>query len=244
MKGQEELNRNTNTYIHETISHISIIKTYATEDISNKKHILFSTNQLNFIFKQTLVYGINLLIISNIPAFTTIEKVPHLTAWIFAAMGISTIVGGLLAGLVSKRTSSLRAMRRTYLAWFLVSIPIAFTHPGWTMIIASALLGFVGGAIQVFYWEVMEAIRPKGSPTAMMGWLWTVEGTLMSIGSAFGGVISEKLSPTIALSITTACIGIGYVILALGKARLIAADRIPTDAEDLAAMKDNAPTTT
>jgi ABC-type multidrug transport system fused ATPase/permease subunit len=72
MKGQEELNRNTNTYIHETISHISIIKTYATEDISNKKHILFSTNQLNFIFKQTLVYGINLLIISNIPAFTTI----------------------------------------------------------------------------------------------------------------------------------------------------------------------------
>jgi len=112
------------------------------------------------------------------------------------------------------------------------------------MILAGALLGLLGGAIMVFYWEVMEAIRPKGSPTAMMGWLWTVEGTLMSIGSAFGGVISEKLSPTIALSITTACIGIGYVILALGKARLIAADRIPTDEEDLAAMKDNAPTTT
>jgi len=72
MKGQEELNRNTNTYIHETISHISIIKTYATEDITNIKHAIFSNNQLNFIFKQTLVYGINLLIISNIPTFTTI----------------------------------------------------------------------------------------------------------------------------------------------------------------------------
>jgi len=178
-----------------------------------------------------------------VPAFTTLEKVPYLTAWIFTAMGLSNIIGGLLAGLVSKKTSSLRAMRRTYLVWFLVSIPIAFTYPGWSMIIAGALLGLVGGAIQVFYWEVMEAIRPQGSPTAMMGWLWTVEGTLMSMGSVAGGVISEKVSPSFALAITTTSIGIGYIILGIGKKLLAPADRIPTDEEDLAAMEDNAPTT-
>jgi MFS family permease len=179
-----------------------------------------------------------------VPAFTTIEKVPHLTAWIFTAMGVANIFGGLFAGLISKKTSSLKAMRRTYGIWFFVSIPIVFTHPSWTMIIAAAALGFVGGAIQVFYWEVMEAIRPKGSPTAMMGWLWTVEGTLMSIGSAAGGVISEHRSPTIAMSITTFCIAAGYLILSAGKSRLSAADRIPTSEEDLQAMKDNSPTTT
>jgi len=178
-----------------------------------------------------------------VPAFTTIEKVPHLTAWIFTAMGIANIVGGLLAGLVSKRTSSLQAMRRTYLTWFFISIPIVFTHPNWTMIVASAFLGLIGGAIQVFYWEVMEAIRPQGSQTGMMGWLWTVEGTLMSIGSAAGGVISERQSPSFAMAITSLCIGIGYVILAFGKGLLIAADRIPTPEEDLAAMEDNSPTT-
>ena len=178
-----------------------------------------------------------------VPAFTTIEKVPHLTAWIFTAMGVANIVGGLLAGLVSKHTSSYRAMRRTYLAWFVVSIPMALTHPGWTMIIAAAFLGLVGGAIQVFYWEVMEAIRPQGSPTAMMGWLWTVEGTLMSIGSTAGGIISDKKSPTLALWITAVCIGIGYLILGIGRGRLTAADRIPTPEEDLAAMEDNSPTT-
>jgi MFS family permease len=177
-----------------------------------------------------------------IPAFTTIEKVPHLTAWIFTAMGVSNIVGGLLAGLVSKRTSSLRAMRRTYVVWFLVSIPIAFTHPGWSMVVAGAFLGLVGGAIQVFYWEVMEAIRPQGSPTAMMGWLWTVEGTLMSLGSMAGGIISDKASPTIALWITVACIGAGNLILRIGRTRLLPADRIPTTEEDLAAMEDNATT--
>ena len=178
-----------------------------------------------------------------VPAFTTIEKVPHLTAWIFTSMGLANIVGGLLAGLVSKRTSSLRAMRRTYGIWFFASIPMALSHPGWTMVIAGGLLGLLGGAIMVFYWEVMEAIRPKGSPTAMMGWLWTVEGTLMSIGSAAGGVISEHLSPTFALCITTVCIGIGYLILTAGKSRLSAADRIPTPEEDLEAMRDNSPTT-
>jgi len=177
-----------------------------------------------------------------VPAFTTIEKVPYLTAWIFTSMGVANILGGLLAGLVSKRTSSLRAMRRTYGIWFFASIPMALSYPGWSMIIAAALLGLLGGAIMVFYWEVMEAIRPKGSPTAMMGWLWTVEGTLMSIGSMAGGFISEHLSPTIALSITTVCIGIGYIILRIGNSRLLAADRIPTDEEDLEAMKDNSPT--
>ena len=177
-----------------------------------------------------------------VPAFTTIEKVPHMTAWIFAAMGVSNVIGGLLAGLVSKKTSSLKAMRRTYGVWFFVAIPMALSYPNWTMIIAGAFLGLVGGAIQVFYWEVMEAIRPQGSPTAMMGWLWSVEGTLMAIGSMAGGFISEHSSPTIALSITALCIGVGYLILALGKSRLIAADRIPTDEEDLAAMKDNANT--
>ena len=177
-----------------------------------------------------------------VPAFTTIEKVPHMTAWIFGAMGVSNVIGGLLAGLVSKKTSSLKAMRRTYGVWFLVSIPMALSYPNWTMIIAGAFLGLVGGAIQVFYWEVMEAIRPQGSPTAMMGWLWSVEGTLMAVGSMAGGFISEHSSPTIALSITALCIGAGYLILALGKSRLIAANRIPTDDEDLAAMKDNANT--
>jgi ABC-type multidrug transport system fused ATPase/permease subunit len=72
MKGYEDINKNANTYIHETISHISIIKTYATEDITNNKHTFFSNKQLHYIFKETILYGLNLLVISNIPTFTTI----------------------------------------------------------------------------------------------------------------------------------------------------------------------------
>ena len=178
-----------------------------------------------------------------VPAFATLEKVPNRTAWVFAAMGIASIAGGLIAGTLSKRTSSLSALRKTYAIWFLVSIPIAFTYPGWSMVIAGAFLGFVGGAIQVFYWEVMEAVRPKGSATSYMGLLWTVEGSVMSLGAAIGGWLCETVGAQITLSITSVCIGLGYVFLKIGKQRLIAADRIPTEEEDLLAMEDNLPTT-
>jgi len=178
-----------------------------------------------------------------VPAFATLEKVPNRTAWVFAAMGIARIAGGLIAGTLSKRTSSLSALRKTYAVWFLVSLPVAFTYPGWSMVVAGAFLGFVGGAIQVFYWEVMEAVRPKGSATSYMGLLWTVEGTVMSLGAAIGGWLCETIGAQITLSITSVCIAFGYIFLLIGKPRLIAADRIPTEEEDLLAMEDNSPTT-
>ncbi len=178
-----------------------------------------------------------------VPAFATIENVAHRTAWVFAAMGISSIIGGLIAGLLSKHTSSLSALRKTYFIWFLVAIPMAFTYPGWSMAIAGAFLGFVGGAIQVFYWEVMEAVRPQGSAVAYMAWLWTVEGSVMSLGAAVGGILSERISPQFCLALTAVSIGLGNLILTIGKERLIAANRIPTGEEDLRAMEDNSPTT-
>ncbi len=177
-----------------------------------------------------------------VPAFAKLEGLAHRTAWIFTAMGIANIIGGLLGGLVSKKTTPLGALRKTYFVWFIVSLPIAFTYPDWSMVIGGAALGLVGGAIQVFYWEVMEAVRPQGSPSGMMGWLWTIEGTLMSIGAASGGWISERFSPNLALGITTICIGCGFVILTIGRGRLSAANKLPSDEEDLAAMKDNATT--
>jgi MFS family permease len=178
-----------------------------------------------------------------VPAFAKLEGVAYRTAWILTAMGIANIIGGLLGGLVSKKVTPLGALRKTYFVWFIFSIPVVFTYPDWSMVIGSAALGLVGGAIQVFYWEVMEAVRPQGSPSGMMGWLWTIEGTLMSIGSASGGWISDKYSPTIGLGISSICIGIGFTILTLGRGRLAAANKLPTDEEDLAAMKDNATTT-
>ena len=174
-----------------------------------------------------------------VPAFATQEDVQHRVAWIFAAFGIATVVGGLLGGLVSKKLAPLPALRRAYLFWLLTCIPVAFTYPDWTMALVGASIGFVGGAVQVFYFEVLEAVRPKGSQTSSLGWIWSVEGSFMAVGAAVGGVVSEYASPRIGLAMLPVMLFFGFIILSVGKGRLSAANDLPTDEEDLAAMEDN-----
>ena len=174
-----------------------------------------------------------------VPAFATQEDVQHRVAWIFAAFGIATVVGGLLGGLVSKKLAPLLALRRAYFFWLLTCIPVAFTYPDWTMALVGASIGFIGGAVQVFYFEVLEAVRPKGSQTSSLGWIWSVEGSFMALGAAVGGVVSEYSSPRVGLAMLPIMIGLGFIILSIGKGRLAAANDLPTDEEDLAAMEDN-----
>lgn len=173
-----------------------------------------------------------------VPAFATQEGVQHRVAWIFAAFGAATVIGGLLGGLVSKKLAPLSALRRAYLLWLIACVPVAFTNPDWGMALIGACIGFLGGAVQVFYFEVLEAVRPKGSQTASLGWIWSVEGSFMALGAAVGGVVSERFSPRFGLAMLPIMIFIGLIILSIGRARLSAANDVPTEEEDLQAMKD------
>lgn len=173
-----------------------------------------------------------------VPAFATQEGVQHRVAWIFASFGAATVIGGLLGGLVSKKLAPLSALRRAYLLWLIACVPVAFTYPDWSMALIGACIGFLGGAVQVFYFEVLEAVRPKGSQTASLGWIWSVEGSFMALGAAVGGVVSESFSPRIGLAMLPIMIFIGLMILSIGRARLSAAHDVPTEEEDLQAMKD------
>lgn len=174
-----------------------------------------------------------------VPAFTTLENIPQRTGIIFAIMATGNVVGGLVAGMVSKKTSSFTAFKRIYLFWFIFSLPLAFTYPNWSMMIITASMSLMMGGLQVFYLEISEAVRPKGTAVAALGWLWTVEGTFASLGAAAGGFISEHYSPRYCLALTTTCVGIGYLIMRGGAGLLKAADRIPNEEADTDALGAN-----
>ena len=72
MANYEELNKELNTYTHETISHISIMKTYANERRAVDKFNLLSGAIANYNYKECLLYGSKLLVVCNIPTITTI----------------------------------------------------------------------------------------------------------------------------------------------------------------------------
>jgi len=174
-----------------------------------------------------------------VPAFATLENVAERTGIIFAIMAVGNVVGGLYAGSISKKISSLKAFRTIYGAWFFLSLPLAFTYPGWSMMIVTASMSLMSGGLQVFYFEISEAVRPNGSAVSALGWLWTVEGTFASIGAALGGFVSEHYSPRYVLALTTFCVGMGYLVFKSGSKLLKAADRVPSEKEDEEAIESN-----
>lgn len=178
-----------------------------------------------------------------IPAFGTLEGMQERVGTIFAIMATFNVLGGLLAGTISRAVSPLRAFRINYLVWAIFSIPLAFTHFDWSLAVTVIFLAFLGGAQQVFYWEITEAVRPKGTAVQAMAWLWTIEGAAAAMGIAAGGFIAEHFSPRYCLMITTVALFIGFAIITGGKKALANADRTPTPEEDLRAMEDTSDST-
>lgn len=72
MNGIDDLNKEIGSYSHESLSHISIIKTYANENNCNDNFSKLQERLKIFNIKNSLLYGINLLFVSNIPTITTI----------------------------------------------------------------------------------------------------------------------------------------------------------------------------
>jgi len=72
MKGFDEANRKLSAYTRETLSHVSIIKTYATEQESIKKFCQYSHDIAQYFLKECVIYAFHLFIICNMPTITTI----------------------------------------------------------------------------------------------------------------------------------------------------------------------------
>ena len=172
----------------------------------------------------------------GVPATTTLHHVASRTGYILGVMAIFNIVGSLLAGLAAKHLPPLKVFRRVYLIWVALSIPMALTSPNWTMFTISAGIGLCGGALHVFYFEITEAVRPKGSAAGAIGILWSVEGTMNAVGTAVGGFLAQHFGPRWCFALDALCVLIGFTIIARDKTRLIAANRVPSARADLQAI--------
>jgi len=101
MANYEELNKELNTYTHETLSHISVLKTYANEIRAYNKYERLSNEIGNYNSKECLLYGFNLLVVSNTPTIITIiiilsanylNTIDGLTIFILHNQGLYSII--------------------------------------------------------------------------------------------------------------------------------------------------------
>jgi predicted MFS family arabinose efflux permease len=92
--------------------------------------------------------------------------------------------------------------------------------------LVAGLIGLANGAQQVFYLEVIEAVRPRGTAASALGWMWTVEGTAAAVGAWIGGSLSQNFSPRLCFLCTTTSVILGAIIVFAGKKHLLAADHL------------------
>ena len=164
-----------------------------------------------------------------IPAISSLHHEPRFAGLAFGTTAALSIFGSLVAGSLGRHIAPVRGFRIIYLFWFLTTIPLAFSNPGWSLLLVLSLFGFIGGAEQVFYLEQLEVIRPFGSGAAAIGWLWTTEGTFTALGQSTGGFISQHFSPHLCFAITTVTFGLGFILVLVGRRWLKPFDRGATN---------------
>ena len=208
-----------------SLSMLAITKQWKPEVKSGTEVGIFRVPGIRLLMIEGIIIGLGAGMFQiAVPAFTSIRHVEHLTGTIFAVSSVCSIIGALLAGLIGKRLTPLKAFVRNYYLWALVGLPLCFTTPGWSLMLIGGLVGLTVGSQQVFYLEVIEAVRPKGTAASALGWMWTVEGSAASVGAWVGGSLSQAFSPQFCFALTSASVVIGVVIVHKGQALLKAAD--------------------
>jgi len=175
----------------------------------------------------------------SVPAATTLAHHQSITGSIFAALALGTVLGGLIGGLTSRRVSSLKGMLLSSLAWTIAAFPLFFAQPNWQMMVIGFLVGLAGGPLQIFYWEVVEAVRPAGTAVSALAWIWAVEGSFASAGSALSGTVADHFGARAALSITPISVMLGLLVIFSGRSLLAKADRLPSSKSDETAIGES-----
>jgi hypothetical protein len=162
--------------------------------------MLLRNKQFQILAFEGMIFGLawGLLEIS-IPSFSTLQGTPGLSAPLLATLAGTSIVGGLLIGSRKSLTTPLQGFKWASLGASIAALPLVLTKPGWSMALVLGLLGLGMGFLQVFHWEVLEAVRPQGTATSAQAWLWAVEGSMLAVGAGLGGYLVENVSPQSAL---------------------------------------------
>ena len=208
-----------------SLSSLSTISSWTPEEKHPNSPRLFRIPGIRILAVEGIFIGLaSGLFNIALPAFNTLNHVPRFTSVVLAVNSSLMIVGSLLAGLIAKHLSPLRAFRRNYIFWVLAASPLALVKPNWTLLVVAGAVGIFVGAQQVFYFETLDAVRPMGTAASALGWMWVIEGTAGAIGNSIGGILSEKISPAFCFGLFSFFVLCGLITVELGKKYLRDAD--------------------
>jgi len=137
----------------------------------------------------------------GIPTVATLSGQQGMAGPILSAMGVGAIVGSLWAGAKARQIAPAHGLRTATLLFAVALLPLAFVPIGPVMMAVILIAWTFIGPANVFYLEVIDVVRPRGTAVAALGSLWMIEGLGMAVGNALGGTIAETVSPHLTLGL-------------------------------------------
>lgn len=137
----------------------------------------------------------------GIPTLATLSGEESLAGPVLSAMGVGAIIGSLWAGAKARDIAPARGLRSSTLLFAIALIPLALVPIGPAMMAVVLVAWVFIGPANVFYLEVIDVVRPRGTAVAALGSLWMIEGLGMAAGNAIGGVLAESTSPHLTLAL-------------------------------------------
>ena len=139
----------------------------------------------------------------GIPALATLSGEEGLTGPVMAAMGVGAIIGSLWAGAKATQIAPMNGLRAASALFAVALVPLAFVPIGPAMILVVLVAWLFIGPANVFYLEVIDIVRPRGTAVAALGTLWMIEGVGMALGNSIGGWVAESIDPHLTLGLGT-----------------------------------------
>lgn len=128
----------------------------------------------------------------TIPSAATIAGQPGWAAPAMAAGAFGGLIGGLIAGSRFKSAEPGRGLAVSQSIFAVIALPLFLVPPGiWTVLLV-LVAALPSGVSQVFYMEVVDTVRPRGTAVAALGTLWFIEGTAAAAGNAVAGIVAEQ----------------------------------------------------
>ncbi len=203
------------------LSRTIISRSWVPEKRNKKDGRIWKSKGLQILAIQSAGFGLAAGAFSvGIPAFTLIEGVPKWSAAVFTGMAIASVFGGLTSGLIPRKTSPVFALILSNGLWALVTVPFVLTRSDWSLLTVAIFYGFFVGILRVFFWEVIEALRPAGTTLTAVGMLWTIEGLFIAIGASTGGWSAEHLSPKATLLMITISLSVSFFTILANRSKL------------------------
>jgi predicted MFS family arabinose efflux permease len=153
-----------------------------------------------------------------VPSASTLAGHPGRAAPLMAAFAFGCVLGGIRAGMQSNRgVRALPGLTRTNATTAAILLLLPWVDAGVGMAVVLFLAGCAFGPAQVFYLELVDHVRPRGTAVASLGMLWTVEGVAMAGGAALAGRIAQSAGARPVLLLVSAAAFGSPLVLALGR---------------------------